>query len=136
MDFFGIGAALQGCVSIYFRAARNTNRSRNLAKSLKFGDQVIFSKRTHLVSFKRLLVEMGVSADVKLTVVDRDRMDLNGSHCTQGRTYFDHSFIEEYYTMRINDAGKYLNNLENDLSGNPESHNNKMYTRNKQQYRL
>lgn len=123
MDFFGIGQALRGAFETYLQGSRGTGRTTLLLNSLKEGDRVIFHNHNHKKFFEMELRHREVKG-VELLVVDVDSLGehLRGVGTAQGRTYFDHTFIEEHHKQSIEHSIRHLNSIEKNLSGFDERH--------------
>lgn len=121
MDHFGIGAAIQGAARIYIQSARRTGRTTSLVESVQEGDRVFFSdiKEAHRVL--RLCKERGVN--IECLVVDPKKPEQAFSFGTsQGRTLFDHSWVEQYYLQAIERAQNEIDHFQQQLSGYGEAH--------------
>ena len=121
MDHFGIGAAIEGAVRIYLRSARGTGRTTSLVESVKNGDRLVFSDSREAERVRHLCEERGLK--VECVVIDPkypQRIFERGS--SQGRTIFDHSWIEEYYLNVIDKAQKEIDHLEKESSGYGAAH--------------
>lgn len=122
MDIFGIGAAMKSMSRVYFQSARATGRTTMMVDSLKDGDRVIFANRNEAERVQRLIRERGLK-DVKCIVIPPDKtnsMFENGTN--QGRTLFDHSWVEQFYEQHINDCEREIDWLQEQLSGYGEKH--------------
>lgn len=119
MDFFGIGTALKGCARVYFRSARATGRTSRLVSSLKEGDRVIFANQTEADRVEHICRVHGKK--IKVTVVDPNNpyraLDLRPG---VESTFFDHSWVEQFYFNRIDEACKNLSSMEKHLSRNDD----------------
>ena len=121
MDHFGIGAALQGAARIYFQSARRTGRTTALLQSLKEGDRVIVATQAEYRQWQRLIVERQLNVDVRLFRVDRAH-ELCQLGTSQGRTLFEHTWVEQFYLHRLQDAATCVDELQQRLSGWGEAH--------------
>lgn len=121
MDFFGIGNAIEASTHMYLRASRGSGRTVSMIDGLKSGDRVIFASQKESKRVQRLFKEEDLNIDC--IVVDPrtpDRLFQNGSN--QGRTIFDHSWIEEYYLLSIKRCKDEIDNFQTQLSGYGEPH--------------
>ena len=121
MDHFGIGQAMTGMVRTYFMSARRTGRTTSLVESVKDGDRIVFSNAREMDRVKRLLRDRG--AKVECIVIDPlspERICERGP--SQGRTIFDHTWVELYYSALIDGGQRGLDRLEREASGHGEAH--------------
>lgn len=121
MDHFGIGAAMQGMALTYFQAARRTGRSTSLVESVKDGDRVVFINAEHTRHFERLCRGRGVSVEC-IVVPPTNPEKLSEYPTSQGRTIFDHCWVEEYYRNAITRAQEDIDHLERQTSGYGAAH--------------
>ena len=106
MDIFGIGSAIKATIGMYLVVSRGTGRTITMINSLKPGDRIIFSNSTEAYRVKKLCKERDIE-NIRFEVVhpkDCDRLYERGS--SQGRTIFDHSWVEEFYQNVIDRAEK------------------------------
>lgn len=121
MDHFGIGQAMKGMACGYFAASRGTGRTTSLIESLKDGDRVVCLSSREADRVRRLCRERSLAVD--FMVVDPKRPDMvfsKGSH--QGRTIFDHSWVEQYYLLAIESAQSQIDQLQRQSSGHGTAH--------------
>ena len=121
MDHFGIGAAMQGMAQLYFQLARSTGRTTSLVESVKDGDRIVFADNKEAERVHRLCLERGVK--VECIVVEPkmpERVFERGT--SQGRTIFDHSWVERYYLEAIERARQGIDHFERQASGSAEAH--------------
>ena len=115
MDHFGIGHGLRGAARIYSQSGRRTGRTTSLVESLKDGDRVICAEPREAERLRRLFRER--SLQVECIVVNptraREAADLPRS---LGRTLFDHSWVELFYTSVIEQGVQDIDHLQQTLS--------------------
>lgn len=117
MDAFGIGAALKGAQQVYFMAARRTGRTTALLEGLKPGDRVVCTNGQTMMRYKNMLEELGIEK-VNLVVVSIDRpQDLFEKPPSEGRTLFDHTWLEMFYTKQLHEISCYIDKLQRESSG-------------------
>mgnify|MGYP000302334208 CR=1 FL=1 len=122
MDAFGIGAALQGTQQVYFRSARQTGRTTALLESLKPGDHVVCADAKSVARYKRLIEELGVK-NIRLSVVAvNDPQSLFEKPTAEGRTVFDHTWLELFYTRQLEEATRFIDKLQREASGPGMAH--------------
>lgn len=121
MDHFGIGQAIRGVAMIYFRSSRQTGRTLSLIESVKDGDCVCFTNSREAERVKRMCKERGVVIDT-IVVNPKEPHGVFERGTAQGRMIFDHTWIEEYYLDAIGRAEKYIDSLQEQLSGYGEPH--------------
>lgn len=121
MDHFGIGAAMKAMTLNYTYSARRTGRTTSLVESMKDGDRIVFAERREAERVERLCLERGVK--VECIVIDpRDPGRVMERKQPEGRTIFDHSWVEHYYMHAIERAGDTLDRLERETSGYGAAH--------------
>jgi len=121
MDHFGMGAALYGAVRIYLHSARGTGRTISMLESLNSGDRIIFASSKEADRVKRLLKDH--EKDIDCIVVDPkspERLLERGTG--QGRTVFDHTWVEQFYLMAITRCEKDIDFFQRELSSFGEPH--------------
>jgi hypothetical protein len=121
-DFYGIGQALMGAMNIYFQGARRSGRTLSLVNSLKDGDRVVFDNEREARRVERLCKERGVMK-VSFIVIDPKQPERLFERVTsQGRTIFDHSWVERFFLDSHERAMRDLASLEIQASGYGEAH--------------
>jgi len=121
MDHYGIGAALKGAVSVYFHSARRTGRTTSLVESVKDGDRIVFADEREANRVRRLCLDRGVN--VECVVVDPRRPEGVFERGTpEGRSIFDHSWVEQQYVYRLESVRLDIDHLERQTSGYGEAH--------------
>jgi hypothetical protein len=121
MDFFGIGAAMKGMCRVYIQSSRGSGRTISLVEGVKDGDRVCFTNRQEADRVKRLFKERGVNVEC-IVVSTREPQRIFERGTSQGRTIFDHSWVEEFYMDRMEECQKELEHLERQSSGYGEAH--------------
>lgn len=123
MDHFGIGAAMKAMAGVYFMAGRRSGRTTSLLESLKSGDRVIFSERRQAQIFERLCKERGIEVECVTVPLDRANiLEELGSSPEDGRTIFDHTWVEGFYKDAIDRAADTIDHFQRRLSGYGEAH--------------
>lgn len=121
MDHFGIGAAMRGMHHAYMQAARQTGRSTYLLDNLKDDDRVVCLTSQEARRLEGLARERGLKTEfVSCPTEDVARLFEGGT--AQGRTIFDHTWVEAYYLRRLEDAERDIDHLQKELSGWSEAH--------------
>jgi hypothetical protein len=121
MDHFGIGAAMRGMAMMYFRSARQTGRTTSLVESVKDGDRIIFADGREAARVRRMCSERGVKVDcIVVEPKTPERVFERGT--PEGRTIFDHSWIEQMYLQAIERTQQEIDHLEREASGYGEAH--------------
>lgn len=125
MDFFGISAALKGSFRIYCQSSRATGRTTSLVESVKTGDRIIFTNGGEAKRFERLVKERDETINIHTKVVDPRQPDkVYESGSSQGRTIFDHTWVEQFYEEALNKSIEDLRYLQDQTSGYGEPHRN------------
>ena len=112
---------MSGIAAVYFRASRASGRTTSMIDSFKTGDRVIFASVMEADRVRRLFKEDG--KDVECIVVSPntpERLLERGTN--QGRTVFDHSWVEEFYLLAIDSCTKNIEFFQREMSGYGESH--------------
>lgn len=122
MDFFGIGAAVQGAARIYFRSACRSGRTTYLINSLKPGDRVIFKNHQEMNRVRNLCKERGVQEISFVVTPPKDPSRIFNRGTPQGRVIFDHSWLEDYYNLQLENIDQDITHLEREASGWNEAH--------------
>lgn len=115
MDFFGINIMLRGMVEVMRRSSRGTGRTELLIDSLKDGDRIICLERAEAMRIKCIAKARGVNIDTIACAPERIERMLNLRNFP-GHTAFDHAWIEAYYDMVLQDAGRDFDSLQKRLS--------------------
>lgn len=111
MDYYGIGSSLRAGAQIYCQAARQSGRTTAMVESLRDGARVVFATPEEKTRVTRLCRERGVS--IVGIVADPRRPDQivdNLHHGGVGLT-FDHSWVEQFYILALENAGQELERL-------------------------
>lgn len=120
MDMFGIGSAVRAILSHYCMGARATGRSTMLARAVRPGDRVVFLDMKDARPFQRLVQTHNSEAHGKVVcmVTSPGGLWANGEHVERipGRTFFDHRWLEAYYTQIIEQAIAEIDDLTAQLS--------------------
>lgn len=116
MDHFGIGAAIQAGAKIYMQSARRTGRTTSLVESVKDGDRICFATTREAERVRRLCLERGVNVEC-ITVDPKQAQRIFERGTPQGRTLFEHSWVEQYYLAAIERAGVEIDHLQQQASG-------------------
>lgn len=114
-DTFGIGTAIRGIINNYFICSRNTGRTISMIQSLKEGDRVIFHSSDHARYAERIAKEFGVK--LEYSVIPPHKADEVFRRRTEGRTIFDHTWLEIYYQNVFENAFKHISNITVESSG-------------------
>jgi hypothetical protein len=116
MDHYGIGAALKGCANIYFQSSRRSGRTVSLVESLRSGDRVIFNNEKEARRVKKMCAERNVNIDTITVTQNHHGVGIERIGKSDGRTIFDHSWVEKFYINKITEASKILDFLQDNLS--------------------
>jgi hypothetical protein len=121
MDHYGIGAAMQGFARIYSQTARRSGRTTSLVESVKDGDRIGFADAKEAERVRRLCLDRGVKVDC-VVIPPRNPGRVFDRGTPEGRTIFDHAWVEQYYQMAIERAGREIDELQREASGFGEAH--------------
>lgn len=121
MDHYGIGNGVEGAALIYFTSARQTGRTTSLIESLKDGDRVVFANQREADRVKRLCLQRGLN--VTFVVIDpRKVRDIFQHPTSEGRTIFDHSWVEDFYLQAIEGCRRDIDYIQREASGYGTAH--------------
>jgi hypothetical protein len=121
MDHFGIGNGLRGATRIYFQSGRRTGRTTSLIDSLKGGERVICSEPRDAERIRRACRERDIRVDV--IVQNPTRLHaLADLPKSEGRTLFDHSWVESFYMRAFEQATQDVDHWQHLLSGDDAKH--------------
>ena len=121
MDHFGIGAAVEGSVRTYNISARRTGRTTSLVESVKDGDRIIFADAKEADRVRRLCLNRGVNVDcISVPPSAPEKIFERGT--PEGRSIFDHSWVEQYYLAALNRAASEIDYFQTQTSGYGEAH--------------
>lgn len=121
MDHFGIGNAVQASLTTLFQACRRTGRTTSLIESLRDGDRVIACNDQHARYLRGLLAQRNLKVEV-LVIQPKDHHMLWEHPTSEGRTLFDHPWIEQFYQQAFEDAQKHVDHMQRESSGFGTAH--------------
>lgn len=116
MDHFGIGAGVSAAVGMYFACARRTGRTTSLVESLKNGDRVVFADPKEARRVEQLCKERGVEVQC-IVIPPKEPQRVFDRPPSEGRTLFDHTWLEQFYAYVFIRAAKDLDHFERETSG-------------------
>lgn len=116
MDRYGVGTAVQAALSMYRSYARGTGRTTLLLDSLRNGDRVIFAESRHASYFQMLCAERELAITCMVIPV-REFHRMHSLARSEGKTVFDHTWIELFYEQEIRKNIAELDYLETSSSG-------------------
>ena len=120
-DFFGIGNAVESLFNVYRMSSRASGRTTSLIESVKDGDRIVFSIRDERDRVERLLRDRGIDVEcLYISPKDPDKIFRYAS--SEGRTIFDHNWVEEFFLNAILDAKNSIRFFERESSGYSEPH--------------
>lgn len=115
MDHFGIGAAMKAAAMIYGQAAKQTGRTTSLVESLKDGDRVVFVSQGDAIRFRNICLSRGLKVECVVISVE-DPHELMQRNQSEGRTLFDHAWVELFYLRRIELAAEAIDRMQQESS--------------------
>jgi hypothetical protein len=121
VDAFGIGNAVKGAVEVLFMSARRTGRTTALLEALKDGDRVVCANEA---SARHMIYELRKwRKKVNVFVVPvKEPNRLFSRPPSDGRTVFDHVWVEDYYRAQIEEAAKDIDHWQAQSSGFGAAH--------------
>lgn len=122
MDILGIGAGVEASAYIYFTATRQTGKTTRLIEALKSGDRVVCrsdkEKRRMFYQLRNRGIDdvevVSVPPDQPFRLVDRFPP-------SNGRTFFDDVWLQDFYLQEIKAAGRSLDRLVGASKGEYQS---------------
>lgn len=114
-DIYGIGAALQMAAEIHRHASRRTGRTERLIACVKAGDTIVVPSQVVQRSVEhKLRAFRGAKHGVIVRIAAaRDPYRLCELRGTAGcRTWFDHTWVEEFLKHSIEGAVAHLENVD------------------------
>lgn len=121
MDHFGTSAAIQGMVEVYYMTARQSGRTTSLVESLKDGDRVVCLTNQEARRLLDLSRERGITITAVALAPGRGR-GIFHEGTSQGRTIFDHTWVEEHFRQAVRGAAEEIGYLQRELSGYGAAH--------------
>ncbi len=123
MDHFGIGSAVSGAYKAACMAGRGSGRTTSLVESLKNGDRVVFLSERE----GRRVQSLCAARDVTIEIIvsdprSLDRLVARPPSLDDGRTIFDHGWVEQFYEFAIERASSDIDRLQTMLSGHGAPH--------------
>lgn len=107
---------MKGMARVYCQSARRSGRTTSLLESVKDGDRLVFMDRQEADRIRRLLRERELN--VECIVIGIDKPDeLFNRPPSEGRTLFDHSWVEQYYLQMIDRCQHDIDGFERESSG-------------------
>lgn len=114
-DVFGVGKTLSSALNTYSTVSRQTGRTSHMVSNLRSGDVVISSTYQHQAHLEKMCHNMGITGITFIVIKPNELHDsrsiekLRGSEFT--RAFFEHDFIERYYSHVLASAEQSLNTL-------------------------
>lgn len=137
MDIYGIGPAIESCAIVYFNTSRHSGRTHHMLSLLKPGDRIIFSDFREASRVQNLLYKEEVKANlagtISICVIPPDkRHEIGHLPVIEGKTWFDHLWVEQLYRDAINHATSNYRDLNLYLNGTAKHtvHEDLTYRRN------
>lgn len=119
MDNFGIGNSVVDAATAAFITARKTGRTTRLVASAKNGDRIVFTNQKEANRVNRLCDDRGVNVEC-IVLHPRQPERLFDRGRSDGRTIFDHSWVEEYYRLAIDSARTDVDRFERAVSSHED----------------
>lgn len=110
-DMHGIGPGMAAVIRLYIMTARGTGRTTEMLSAVNPGDRIVFSSTGEKRRVSQLLKDSGTEG-VDLIVLPVHRLhELSSMPIVEGRTFLDHTLIEEFYLSAMRDAEKALGSI-------------------------
>lgn len=112
MDFFGIGKQIKNSMYEIISSMRQSGKTTEMLEMLKDGDRVCFTNVREKNRVQRLCRELNIDVNCIVIPISRVSELATLGRSSKGRTIFDHSWIEDYYTQAIEIAGDNIDKWE------------------------
>lgn len=116
MDHFGIGVAIHSMACAYSSSARQSGRTTRLVESAKDGDRIVFCNVREAKRVETLCRARGVKVDC-IVIPIHEPFRVRDRKPSEGRTIFDHTWVEQYYVATIANAQKEIDFWQREGSG-------------------
>ncbi|MES2068130.1 MAG: hypothetical protein V4522_15870 [Pseudomonadota bacterium] len=105
---------------VFEQSSRRSGQTEGLLQRARAGDVIVVIAPRERMRLERKLKEMG-KADIKVVVMtpDRNPMERGGTN-REGATLFDHTWIEAWWTRKIQAIRDELNGIEDAMSTKPQ----------------
>lgn len=122
MDEFGFSSAARLAIELHDMGSRGSGRSMRLIERATKGDLIVTVNEREAARLSRLLKQRD-KPDVQVRVLpSNDGILAFQGTLSRGRVWFDHLWLQEFYTNRISRADKDLERLQEAISKTwPES---------------
>lgn len=102
MEDYGMGAATKMAMTVLQQASRRSGRTSRLVERVRSGDWIIVATDPERVRLERLLLE-AEKPDVKVRVCPPHREERAWHFGTnpRGETFFEASWVEQWYMLRV-----------------------------------
>lgn len=115
-DFHGIGNAVKGAAEVVFITGRQTGRTTLMLRSLQPGDRVICLTENEADHLRRRAKAEGIKC-VTFESVPLDALQrIREKKRVEGRTFFDHNWVEHFYKLRLEQTAQDIRAFEAMLS--------------------
>lgn len=110
---------MQAMLGVYGHAARRSGRTTSLLNSLKDGDRVVAPTGQQAEYLRRLIHERGLKVEV-ITVDPAQPQRLFDRPRSEGRTLFEHTWVEQFYVHDLERAAQDIDEFQKRMSGTDE----------------
>jgi hypothetical protein len=117
MDHFGIGAAVRGAFNMLMITARRTGRTTSLVRSVQDGDRIVTPNESQARLIRQMLRDYDKHHVEVIVVEPRSPQRLLERGTSQGRTVFEHTWVEDFYKAGIERIESEVDYLQNTASG-------------------
>lgn len=111
-----IGTFLKTNIYTYMLLARQTGRTTLMINRVNDGDQIIFADRKEAERVRNLLKQIGKKVACHTIPPTKAHFVVEYKY-NKGKTFFDHTWIEQYYLDCINRSEQYLDHLQQLIRG-------------------
>ncbi|WP_378952241.1 hypothetical protein [Mesorhizobium sp. ANAO-SY3R2] len=119
-----MAAMLAAGLEIYILSSRRTGKTTRMIANLKDGDQVVTLHQKEADRLRRIFKERKLDVRV-ITIAEPQPHEVLTRVSTasgRGRTHFDHSWVEAFFSRAIDNAAKDFDSLVSAVTGWQETH--------------
>lgn len=116
MDDYGIYTSIMAHTRTLVSGGRRTGRTEAMIARINDGDQVIFSEQKEAKRVEHRLKKLGIKA-ICFVVAPQHPRRVFDRDTPQGRTIFDHGWVEDFWLWTLQERAETLARLQRESSG-------------------